>query len=170
MLLLLLSNNSGNNNNKIHDMVVQILKVLLIITIIVSLLLVVVLLLSLLPYQNMYSEAAVESCYVKNPIDIVRKLNVHKALCTFNLRPVSREKVLFESEWSHWVIPARVELPAILGGTIFQSTSQNRPTTISIIIIIIIIIVIIIFIINTFLIIITSIYIFYGYRSVIVGL
>ena len=162
-------------------MVVQILKVLLIITIIVSLLLVVVLLLSLLPYQNLYSEAAVENCYVKNPIDTVCKLNVHKAfrrrperllniLCTFNLRTVSREKVLFESEWSHWEIPARVELPPILGGTIFQSTSQNRPTTISIIIIIIIIIVIIIFIINTFLIIITSIYIFYGYRSVIVGL
>ena len=162
-------------------MVVHILKVLLIITIIVSLLLVVVLLLSLLPYQNLYSEAAVESCYVKNPIDTVRKLNVHKTfrrrpgrllnvLCRFNLRPVSREKVFFESEWSHWEIPARMELPPILGGTIFQNTSQNRPTTISIIIIIIIIIVIIIFIINTFLIIITSICILYGYRSVIVGL
>ena len=118
---------------------------------------------------------------MKNPIDKVRKLNVHKAfrrrpgrllniLCTFNLRPVSREKVLFESECSHSEIPARVELLPVLGGTIFRNTSQNRPTTISIIIIIIIIIVIIIFIINTFLIIITSLYIFYGYRSVIVGL
>ena len=85
-------------------MVVQIINVLIITVIIVFLLLVVVLLLSLLLYQDHYTEAAVESSYEKN--------------------------LLFESEQSHWRIPAREEFTTIPERTIFQNTSQNRSTTI----------------------------------------
>ena len=81
----------------------------------------VVLLLSLLLYQDHYSEAVVENFYEK--------------------------KVLSESESRRNTCEqaARKELPTIAGQIIFQNTPQNRPTTICIVIVINVINVIILY-------------------------